>query len=158
MRRDLIRGNRCQSVSLMVGKTKPATKAQKKRMAAIKVTGCICCLLEGVLDRMATVHHILKGGIGSERIGHDATLGLCQWHHKAEGRSGLGLDAMARVWGPSLAMGSKPFVARYGSERLLLEVQDFILDAFESQPWRDYHMPAFMVAQVKEFWTMRAKS
>ncbi len=142
----------------MVGKTKRATKAQKKRMEAIKVTGCIACLLEGILDRQATVHHMLKGGIGSERIGHDATLGLCKWHHQADCNNGLGLAAMVSGWGPSLAMGSKPFVARYGSERLLLEVQDFVLQAFASDPWADYSMPSFIIAKVKEFWTIRAKS
>jgi len=132
----------------MVGKAKSATVDQKKRMAAIKVLGCICCLLEGVTDRHATVHHIVDGG---KRLGHDFTLGLCSWHHQAELFTGMRRQAMISVWGPSLAGGSKPFVERYGSELELLKLQDFILDAFHSAPWGDYHMPYYMIGQARAF-------
>ena len=142
----------------MVGKTRKATAKQKKRMETIKVLGCVACLLDGVLDRHATVHHILAGGIGSKRLGHDFTIGLCDWHHQATCNRGLSLSAMCSKWGPSLAHSPRKFVEQYGSERELLEIQNFILGAFESEPWADYTMPAFMRSQVREFWIMDQKS
>ncbi|MGP1667490.1 MAG: Ref family recombination enhancement nuclease [Rhodanobacter sp.] len=60
---------------------------------------------------MPEVHHLLSG---NRRIGHQDTLPLCPHHHRAIGK-GLG---------PSLANGSKPFHAEYGSDQELLAMTD----------------------------------
>lgn len=92
-------------------------------MAKLKQIGCIACnqrkyrlmCVSGV-----EIHHLLSG---NRRRGHMFTIPLCAWHHRAS-HGPLWSKRYAReVLGPSLADGSKPFHAAYGSdEELLAEV------------------------------------
>jgi hypothetical protein len=105
--------------------TRKPTAAQAKRLASIKTIGCIACRQRGILGVLADAHHLLKGG---RRIGHDATIALCPWHHRAM-PFGDWLDhaTCRRLLGPSLAEGSKPFHAAFGSDAELLEIQNGLL-------------------------------
>ena len=121
----------------MVGKAKPANKAEKSRMERLAAMPCMACVIELELCRKARklgepiplirhcglteVHHLLSG---NKRRGHAFTVPLGSWHHRA---ALVGAYAhlvtrseMAEFCGPSLAMNSKAFRARYGTDDQLL--------------------------------------
>lgn len=56
------------------------TKAEKEWLDAITRLGCVCCYLQGRYAVPAEPHHLLSGG---RRIGHLASIPLCQPHHRA---------------------------------------------------------------------------
>lgn len=107
----------------MVGKTKTATKAQRRRFTDLQMVGCICCRLEGIAGdghpEPADIHHITMGG---RRLGHDYTIPLCPWHHRGVGVAGLPDSVLEAGKGPSLARSKRAFVARYGTEMQLLRM------------------------------------
>lgn len=86
------------------------TKAERVRFRKMFDAGCICCKILGIYTP-PQMHHILVGG---HRSGHLNTIPLCLYHHQG----GMAPHEM----GPSLAHGSKPFVAHWGTERELLEM------------------------------------
>lgn len=102
------------------------TKAQAARFLAIKEIGCIVCLSQGV-TRAAEIHHMTCGGLhGQKRRGHDFTIGLCPWHHRGEnafGSAALG-DA---AYGPSYAREPRKFRETFGSDDVLLALQDQLI-------------------------------
>lgn len=74
-------------------------------------------------------HHLLSGG---RRRGHVYGVGLCLWHHRgriADDWHSFGMThkEMRDYYGPSLAEGSKPFHAAYGTDQDLLDKQDELL-------------------------------
>ena len=99
------------------------TKAQQARFDRIKETGCIVCALRGITKPVyPEIHHLLSGG---RRRGHDFTIGLCPWHHRAV-PFGDWLDHAncRRMLGPSLAEGSKTVHVEHGSDEFLLAAQN----------------------------------
>ena len=100
------------------------TKAEKARMDKLKEMGqCVACYQIGIHGRgYIQIHHLLSG---NRRIGHMASVSLCEWHHL--GRSEMGRAEAERVLGPSLANGSKPFRAKFGSDMELLALQNALL-------------------------------
>lgn len=71
------------------------------------------------------VHHLTDC---STRLGHDATIPLCVWHHRGEPPEGT-TKAEARItFGPSFADGRRPFAAAFGSDQQLLELTNAMLD------------------------------
>lgn len=101
------------------------TKAEAARMSAIKDGPCIACHKLGIPSRWPEIHHMLSG---NRRRGHMATVGLCQWHHRGVPEPGwAGLQMLTRL-GPSLANGSKPFRAMFGTDDELLDYQNRLLD------------------------------
>lgn len=116
----------------MVGKaemkhsTKPPTKAESVRFEAIKALGCICCRKLGLPMQggRTELHHLLSGG---RRRGHMYSVPLCRWHHQSVPWQTMNSRQMTEYFGPSLAKGSKPFRAMFGSdEELLSEVERLI--------------------------------
>ncbi len=105
------------------------TKAERAWLGRVKQAGCLCCLSLG-LDHdpdgpMVEAHHLLDGGM---RRGHDATVGLCQWHHRGRLMLEGWTHAMHREFlGPSLAEGSVPFHARFGDDDALIARQRDVL-------------------------------
>lgn len=104
------------------------TKTDARRFEQLRLIGCICCRRSDALaldipNNELHIHHLLKAGV---RRGHRFTVPLCKWHHIgacAHGRS------WAQLWlGPSLAYGSKPFRAVYGSDDDLLTYADGLLE------------------------------
>ena len=90
------------------------TKAESKRMADLQRVGCIACRQLGWFE-VPEVHHLLSG---NRRRGHLFTIPLCPYHHR-------GVGAIAGE--PSLANGSKPFRARYGTDDVLLAMTNKFL-------------------------------
>ena len=105
-------------------KTKPRNKAEQRRFDAMKEMGvCIACYLRGAKGyNHIEIHHLLSG---NKRIGHMATVSLCVWHHR--GLHHWGSQGARDVLGPSLAHGSKPFRAEFGSDAELLAIQNEML-------------------------------
>ena len=114
----------------MVGKTKPPTAAQRRRMAALKEFGCILCLEIGIGRVPPEIHHITECG---RRLGHDHTIPICCWHHRGQpwncDQRPSGMEELA---GPSLARNKREFVRRFGTERDILERVDEQLKRMEA--------------------------
>jgi hypothetical protein len=101
------------------------TQDEAARMAAIKAGPCVACHQRGIRSWCPEVHHLLSGG---RRIGHLATVGLCEWHHRAVIAWGCTGAEMRDHFGPSLNEGSKPFHAEFGSDAVLLGYQNALLE------------------------------
>lgn len=106
------------------------TAAQLLRWAKLRELGCIACRLDGIrADGDAVeIHHMLSG---NRRIGHDATIPLCAWHHQ-----GVAFDETPSYWflenvGPSYHKHRRAFRQRYGSDR---EILDTVNGLISSQP------------------------
>lgn len=104
--------------------TRTPTNAEAKRMASVKEGPCLACYLRGMASHGVEAHHLLSG---NKRIGHMATVGLCAWHHRAVPFWGMTHAECREEFGPSLAEGSKPFHAAFGSDAELLELQNRLL-------------------------------
>ncbi len=113
--------------------TKTPTKAQKARFLAMYSLGCIACRLGGHGFEPAQIHHILSGG---KRIGHDATIPVCPWHHVGEPRYPYNAATMIVLRGPSLGRHKQAFVKEYGTEQSLLERTNELLKQ-EQRVWSD---------------------
>lgn len=96
----------------MVGRTKPITKADRKRFEALRNLGCIACRLDGFPGIPAEIHHITDCG---RRMGHQYSIPLCVWQHR-----GVAESIYDHFKGPSLALSKRDFVERYGTELELL--------------------------------------
>lgn len=111
---------------------KPARKItadDAERFVAIKSLGCICCVKLGLPMQCGPTeaHHLLSGG---RRRGHADSIPLGTWHHRGVPWRTLNSRQMTEAFGPSLANGSKPFRAKFGTDdELLAEVNNLI--------WRD---------------------
>jgi hypothetical protein len=94
----------------------------RRRWDLFPSVGCAACKKEGRHNPNTQTHHLNKDGkAGRERIGHQATIPLCPWHHQALPPEPFNAQWARDHLGPSLAEGSKPFRARYGSDESLLE-------------------------------------
>lgn len=92
-----------------------ASKKDLARFDKLQAYGCIACRILGFYSA-PDVHHILSGG---RRTGHQNTIPLCPWHHR--GVKPHRIVPVLMDIGPSLAHGSKPFHARFGTQEELLK-------------------------------------
>lgn len=105
------------------------TTAQRARIDAIKSKGCLACLQLGFEhDENAPqpdAHHLLSGGI---RIGHEATVALCKWHHSAR-LTVEGWDHLAHLFnlGATLLQHPAQFREQFGDDDALLAMQEAVL-------------------------------
>jgi hypothetical protein len=95
---------------------KPPTKKQLRDMAEVKTVGCVCCWKMGFEGVMAAFDHTVRG---NKRVGHHDGLGLCDWHHQGYTFEGMTKEQCIAERGPTLADGSKPFYAFFGSREEL---------------------------------------
>ncbi len=104
--------------------TKAPTAAERARFEALHEIGCICCRKRGFSSWPVEIHHLLSG---NRRRGHMATIPLCPHHHRGIPPAHWTIRAATDFVGPSLAHGSKPFHAAFGSDdSLLAEVNALI--------------------------------
>lgn len=106
--------------------TKKPTKAEAARFEAIKSLGCLACRKLGLAMFCGPIecHHLLSGG---KRRGHMDSVPLGRWHHRGIPWQTLNSRQMTEAFGPSLAKGSKPFHAMFGSDdELLAETNQLI--------------------------------
>ncbi len=119
---------------LMARRQRVATKAQRTRWDDAKARGCVACHLNTVDHGLARasygndleMHHLLSGG---RRIGHDATICLCHFHHQAKRLPypDHGYEEQAKAFGPSLERESRRFHEFYGTDQQLLAYQEIML-------------------------------
>lgn len=108
---------------------KNITNAQKRRMDIItKEVGCICCRIELGLFVPAQANHLLNG----YRVGHDAVVPECPWHHMGECLTGTDARAMRKTFGPSRRLHKKSFTKRFGSDKHLLIITNKLVAHFEA--------------------------
>lgn len=102
----------------MVGRAKPANKAEKERLSNLHRLPCLCCEIIGIDQPFPTeAHHLLSGG---RRIGHMASVNICSWHHVGRTKPKWNDAEMTVTYGPSLALGSRLFHSRFGEDSELL--------------------------------------
>lgn len=128
--------------------------AIKRRFDAMKRTGCIPCLLENLADSHGEIHHIVDGAY---RQGDQFTYSNCSWHHRGIPWQGMELEDMRHTLGPSLRLQSRDYRERYGDEGTLLQVQNYVLHLFATEPWADYDMPRETARKVRKFWKEKRK-
>ena len=114
-------------------------KADETRLRVIHALPCMACVKEGISQPSRTEsHHIVDKGYREHSGGHQATLPLCGWHHRADV---LGCNALCNsptisnaliVYGPSLGAHKKRFIERYGPERELLAKVDQLIAGVEA--------------------------
>lgn len=100
---------------------KSITAAQRERFAQIKTGRCVACWVKGITTIGCDAHHLLSGG---RRIGHEASVALCAWHHRGHPFDGETPPRMRMLYGPSLMDGSKTFRNHYGTDDELLALQE----------------------------------
>jgi hypothetical protein len=103
------------------------TLAEKARFKFLMEYGCICCRLIGNGYAIPQMHHIVDKGNRAASGGHAATLPLCPWHHQGKLPGSYKEDEATRTFGPSLAHGSRPFHAMWGTQRELLAIIDLAI-------------------------------
>lgn len=103
---------------------KSLTVADEARRRCIHTGNCMACDQRGIdlTDSGYVQWHHLNG-----RKHHEQTIGLCYWHHQARPMYEMTHQQCRDYYGPSLAEGSKPFHAEFGSNDLLLEQQNRVL-------------------------------
>ena len=106
------------------------TKAQEARRAAIYETPCLACLQLSQRHGRA----FCCGAVTEQHTdgrtkpdAHDKTYALGEWHHLGRTHEGWTRHSMRVEYGPSLAEGSKPFHAAFGSDDDLLKMQDDLI-------------------------------
>lgn len=140
----------------MVGKTPRARKNERDRMETIaKHCGCLPCLLMGYTDRHTTIEHVTERGrrIGKDSEQHRWTIGLCTWHHFGHQNNHWTRQQMSGEYGPPLTWGRRTFEEHFGDEvKVLVPTQDFLLAAFDHQPWPEYALPRNVARETRLFW------
>lgn len=112
----------------MASSSKNITDAQRRRMDIItREVGCIPCRMEFARFIPAEANHLLNG----YRIGHDACVPECEWHHRGICLTGTDSRAMRRTFGPSRKLHRKAFRKRYGTDATLLALTNEYVAAFE---------------------------
>ena len=131
----------------MVGRQKAPTSTEKQRMALIKEEAwCICCVLNHTPNRpYTTIHHPVEG---NKRVG--TTMGLCGWHHQGHIDEGWTRHDMQHRFGASLAHGSKPFVATWAPEAVLVQLQDYLIELWTERPWESYNLPRYVQYEIRK--------
>ena len=109
----------------------------------------------GFLDRHTSIEHVTESGfrVGEGSAQHEASLGLCTWHHYGRCKSSTVRQRMIGEFGPSLADGRKPFEEHFGDEvHVLIPTQDYLLEQFADTPWPEYNLPRNVARQTRHRW------
>lgn len=105
------------------------SKADQKRLHWIHEMPCICCQHRGVSQpSMTSAHHLVDNGYRRLSGGDQATIPLCLWHHQGYTVPPSREDDMKYLYGPSLALHKKEFIATFGTERSLLAFIDLLME------------------------------
>jgi len=127
-------------------------KADLSRMAAIKASGCILCLLVTGKTQPPDVHHLTSG---SRRRGHQYTIGACPYHHRGLIPEGHTRQTASGLLGPSFAHGRRGFQEFFGSDDFLLKIQNLVLTHFNESPWFDYQPSDLVRVEAQHLWSER---
>lgn len=100
----------------------PPTHYEEIRWQRIRDAGCIAC---GCETHPVEIHHLLFGGL---RVGHLFTIGLCCWCHRGVPREWGTVKDCQRFIGPSLFHQKREFHRAYGSDQVLLDQTNELID------------------------------
>ena len=118
-----------------MGRSKPATLAQAVRFDALFSLGCIACWIKRRKWVAPEMDHRNTGDLaGMKRTagGHDDTIPLCCWHHRAIPFEGW-TEPATREWaGPSKHGQKRAFLAEFGS---IQHLADLTAAALERGRW-----------------------
>ena len=131
------------------GVIRAVNKADKDRLSNMKESGCICCLLVTGKTQAPDIHHLTSG---MRRKGHQYTISACPWHHRGLVPDNHTKQSISGLLGPSYAHGRRGFQEFFGSDDLLLEIQNIILRHFAEQPWIDYMVPSIVTTEARHLW------
>ena len=99
------------------------TAAQERRFTEITHGNCVACEQVGEFS-YPEINHVVRA---NRRVGHDATYGLCSWHHRAVPSQGLSPKQMRERYGVSLADSKPRFYAQFGTDIELIEKQNQLM-------------------------------
>jgi hypothetical protein len=106
-----------------VSLTRTSESRDEKRYKALRNLGCVACNQEsrsiGTLLPVE-VHHLVDKGYRKHSGGNQATIPLCNWHHRGEPIINHSTTWMRGMFGPSMYWEAKEFARLYGSQRDLL--------------------------------------
>lgn len=125
------------------------TPAESRHIQETKLfIGCLPCLLRGYVNSHADYHHVAEG---RKRVGHLVGFGMCLWHHRGHKlRAQDSLAAHKAMIGPSFALDKAEFVDEFGSERMLVEVNNFALQLWKMYGWLEHDLPIQAAVDIKK--------
>lgn len=118
-----------------MGRPRTKTKEDQERLDAIGNIPCVCCFSMHVQQPSPTErHHVVDKGYRRLSGGHQATVALCGWHHRAipvVANTAMSEAYMLRAYGPSMKHqgGKGAFERCYGTQRELIEQTNRLLGA-----------------------------
>lgn len=98
--------------------------ADVERFAKLRSIGCIVSRLYFNRWEPAEIHHLVEG---RKRLGHQFTIPLSAWFHRGVPPMEMRPSEATKALGPSLALSKREFVARFTTERELLEETNKLL-------------------------------
>lgn len=103
----------------------------ERRFGRIYEIGCIACYKRGWFNECQVHHQNLDEHAGQKRIGDEATIGLCPWHHVGEPIGNVSLTDCRRLMGPSMKHEPVKFREVFGSDQDLLRLQNELIEEAE---------------------------
>lgn len=102
-------------------------EAISERFRLIYEIGCIVCL-GFAWKTPCQAHHLNLGQhAGQKRLGDEATIGLCPWHHVGEPIAGMSQQLCTYMLGPSMKHEPVRFREVFGTDEQLLARQNRLI-------------------------------
>jgi len=100
--------------------------ADIERFAKLRALGCVVSKIYFNRWEPAEIHHLVEG---RKRLGHQFTIPLSPWFHRGvPPLPDMRPSEATKQLGPSLALSKREFVARFMSERQLLEKTNELIE------------------------------
>lgn len=99
--------------------------ADLERFAKLRALGCVVSKIYFNRWEPAEIHHLVEG---RKRLGHQFTIPLSPWFHRGVPPMEMRPSEATEALGPSLALSKRAFVARFTSERELLEQTNQLIE------------------------------
>jgi hypothetical protein len=106
-------------------------QARQRRFQRICEIGCICCRQYGRFSPCQVHHQNMGQHAGQKRLGDEATVGLCPWHHVGEPPEELTTAQAVVILGPSMKHEPVRFRKIFGSDEELLAMENEAIAACE---------------------------
>jgi len=108
-----------------------SAKSNQRRFRRIYEIGCLACRKFGWFSE-CQVHHLnLDEHAGQKRLGDEATIGLCPWHHQGQPLGSMTAAQCRRCVGPSMQAEPSRFREVFGSDVDLLRRQNELINQAE---------------------------
>lgn len=110
--------------------SRPAPRvADLERFAKLYALGCVVSRVYFNRWEPAEIHHLVEG---RKRLGHQSTIPLSPWFHRGiPPRFDMRPSEAEQELGPSLARNKRLFVARFTTEKELLEQTNKLIEVMQ---------------------------